>query len=669
MRTTLARRAYSGTLGLLSAAIAALAYLLAQPGGHARTPEPVAPDNTLDVVQPVGVEPPSPDFAWFLRPRLGSELLPRETLPDTIAVAPPPREQRLPPLEGSAIGAVVLANGGRLPATGAELRRALDRLGDFVQLPVAFSAVALDSGLVRPRVVMTPHPKALADAPPDGLNLVGRLFLAANTATDERSETPYVTSVEFISWNSRRARFDFGVIEGMGGRPELKLLDGARCFSCHKTRAPILGVAPWSNTAHDPTVQKALRERFGVEIPGGKSDGSKVEGKRPEDIDGLSLFTPRASEVDTAVRLAGGMLRDREVFRALSRSWTGRLMFARLLLALARPGPLAEADAQLEAVAARTDLNQFASAAAAIYQSAPSTRLVDFDPSNSFNGPFIGPPGPTPNPFAWQGVSGPWRGGNVNLVASYESERAKGNHGMSSDQFPSNPKAFVRPTAPKTFTGVAGASVLARTIGLTDPDRRFLVEALARASATTARRPAGPVLPGTLAAKVFAGPSFADVRAGGELPDRDDFKDRFVAGLTEVLERYGSSRELPTPRETYTSGPRRGPAESAEVELVPTTACLRCHDVRTPGRKSEFNPIPQLAFDPFDRAGREAWVKSADSRTREAVLGRMLRRVGTDRDMPPTDAAEYTLFRANDPAAFDAVSAFLEAELRKAKSP
>lgn len=662
MRTTLARRAYSGAIGVLSAGIAVVVYLLAQPGGHVRTPEPITPDSVPRDTPPNGVEQPPADFARYLRPRLGSELLPRETFLDTIAVAPPPREKRLPSLEGSAISAVIRANGGRLPATGAELRQALDRLGDFVQLPVSFSAVALDSGLVRPRVVMTPHPKAFADAPPDRLNLVGRLFLAANTATDGRSWTPHVTSVEFISWNSRRTRFDFGVIDGMGGTPELKLLDGARCFSCHKTRGPILGVAPWTNTAHDPTVQKALRVRFGVEIPGGKPDGSNVEGKRPEDIDGLSLFTPRAAEVDTAVRLAGGMLRDREVFRALNRSWAGRLMFARTLLALTRPGTLAEADAQLEAVAAQTDLNQFASAAATIYKSAPSTRLVDFDPSNSFNGP----PGPNPNPFAWQGVSGPWRGGSVNLVASYDSERAQGNHGMSSDQLPSNPKAFERPPAPKTFTGVAGASVLARTIGLTDPDRRFLVDALARASATTARRPEGQVLPGTLAAKVFAGPSFADVRAGGELPDRDDFKDRFVAGLTEVLARYGPSREFPAPRESYTSGPRRGPAEAAEVERVPTTACLRCHDVRTPGRASEFNPIPQLAFDPLDKAGREAWVRSADAKTREVVLGRMLRRVGTDRDMPPTDAAEYTLFRANDPAAFDAVTAFLEAELRKA---
>src|SRR5262245_44830509 len=121
MRTTLARRAYSGTLGLVSAAIAALAYLLAQPGGHVRTPEPVAPYRTPRVARPVRVEPPSPDVARYLRLRPGPELPPREALPDTTAVAPSLREKGLPPLEGSAIGEVIRANGGRVPGTGAEL--------------------------------------------------------------------------------------------------------------------------------------------------------------------------------------------------------------------------------------------------------------------------------------------------------------------------------------------------------------------------------------------------------------------------------------------------------------------------------------------------------------------------------------------------------------------
>jgi hypothetical protein len=50
-----------------------------------------------------------------------------------------------------------------------------------------------------------------------------------------------------------------------------------------------------------------------------------------------------------------------------------------------------------------------------------------------------------------------------------------------------------------------------------------------------------------------------------------------------------------------------------------------------------------------------------------AVLGRMLKRLATDADMPPADSAEYELFRAKDLASFDAVRDFLESELRRAR--
>jgi hypothetical protein len=104
-----------------------------------------------------------------------------------------------------------------------------------------------------------------------------------------------------------------------------------------------------------------------------------------------------------------------------------------------------------------------------------------------------------------------------------------------------------------------------------------------------------------------------------------------------------------------------------EVELVPTTACLRCHEVRPTG-KPGLDPLPPLAFDPFGRAAREAWVAGpADRKRKAAVLGRMLKRVGVDKDMPPEDAAEHELFRQKDPAAFDEVRRFLEAELQKVR--
>src|SRR5205814_6934777 len=93
--------------------------------------------------------------------------------------------------------AVIAANGGRVPATGRELYDALERLGDFAHLSVPFSAVALDSGLSHPRVVIarrpppSPDPRArptdrpdpLPGTPADRPDLEGRLFLAANTTT------------------------------------------------------------------------------------------------------------------------------------------------------------------------------------------------------------------------------------------------------------------------------------------------------------------------------------------------------------------------------------------------------------------------------------------------------------------------------------------------------
>jgi len=80
-----------------------------------------------------------------------------------------------------------------------------------------------------------------------------------------------------------------------------------------------------------------------------------------------------------------------------------------------------------------------------------------------------------------------------------------------------------------------------------------------------------------------------------------------------------------------------------------------------------FSPIPQLAFDPFDKTTREAWAKTTDRKTKAEVLNRLTKRLATDKDMPPEDASEYELFRGKDPAAFDAVKDWLEAELKKVK--
>ncbi len=143
-----------------------------------------------------------------------------------------------------------------------------------------------------------------------------------------------------------------------------------------------------------------------------------------------------------------------------------------------------------------------------------------------------------------------------------------------------------------------------------------------------------------------------------------------MAALSELVEDLEHSIVILADRASYVSGPKRRPTDRQELdaELIPTTACLRCHDVARPGKRPAFSPIPLLSFDPFDAASRQTWLENADPRQKAVVLERMLRRVGIDRDMPPEDSTEYELFRARDPAAFESMRKFLQEESKKAKA-
>lgn len=74
-----------------------------------------------------------------------------------------------------------------------------------------------------------------------------------------------------------------------------------------------------------------------------------------------------------------------------------------------------------------------------------------------------------------------------------------------------------------------------------------------------------------MAKQVFNGPAFADVLTNGDLPDRDDFKDRFVTGLLDVIK----ASDFWEKRGTYASLPKFVPGQvEQEIEVIPTTACL-----------------------------------------------------------------------------------------------
>ena len=163
--------------------------------------------------------------------------------------------------------------------------------------------------------------------------LQGRLFLAANT--EIRDGKMKVRTVEFISWNTHKRAFDFGVIEGMHtDSPELKMLDGTRCFSCHKGRGPILGISPWSNTLHDSIVHDTSTVAMynAMKLTADRNSRSGIH------TDGMSFGFPRALDMDIAIRLGGELMRDRAIFKRLAETPDTRKALVLLFDAISHAG-------------------------------------------------------------------------------------------------------------------------------------------------------------------------------------------------------------------------------------------------------------------------------------------------------------------------------------------
>ncbi|HEY1187978.1 MAG TPA: hypothetical protein VGE74_09990 [Gemmata sp.] len=597
-----------------------------------------------------------------------------------------------PVLSGSCVTALLEANDGKPPATGAELWQVLGKLGTFAQLPVVFSAVRLDSGISNPRVVIAPVASAPGGAEPTAVNLNGRLFLAANMEKAPAGGDPKVTSVEFISWNELRRRFDFGVIEDIGtDAPKLRLVDGGRCFSCHKNRGPILGAGPWTNSTAHTGLRTLVANKYKLVdvVPPG------AVGVRDR-IDGMALVAPEGAAVDEAVRLGGTLKLNRERFRLMNRSPGGRQAFVALLGAIAQPGPLAPNDRATRTAVDRWGADpsylRYTREWLALAKATNHGVLADFAPFpiplyESWDPNTIKPLPPPPavrtrssldryqrsvlniqlnNELAAKNIAT-----KLQQLADIDAARANGRLAVPSASQPSNIKAFVQltPKATQKPSGLVNPVLLANTMGLTEGDRAFVAGALAGA-AKRLNRP--QVTPAVLAKAVFEEPQFADVLAGDPLPDRDDFKDRFVAGLDALLTtKYRLADGFAPERATYGRVPKRDPKalEELEAAVVPTSACLRCHDVRAGAKPRLFETIPALPFDPFDTKGRADWVRTADPKRKQEVLARLQARVHTDADMPPNDAPEYETFRVKGAAAFDDLKRFIEAELVAPKKP
>jgi hypothetical protein len=608
----------------------------------------------------------------------------------------PARPKVDPALSGSTITALLDANGGKPPATGKELWQVLTKLDQFAQLPVVFSAVRLDSGVANPRVVITPLVSGLSQADVTAPNFNGRLYLAANLHKDPTGGDPHVASVEFISWNALRRKFDFGVIEDVGtDSPQLRVVDGGKCFACHKNKGPILGTAPWTNTTHHSGFRTLVSAKFNLSAA--QPGGAGAAGMRDR-IDGMALAAPQAQVVDDVVRL-GAMLRlQRETFRLMNRYDGGRKAVVAMLVAATHPGQLNPNDRQAKLVTDQWGSNddsyiRFAKEWVPLARSTSTGILIDFAPIPKPLYEWAGQrsqPLPTPPPGGFasiraaqnyerrletalraQQLQAAQKLSKLRELATLDAARATGQHGMPSAAQPSNPKAFVQPPTKVTQrpSGMVNPLMLANTIGLTEGDRKFMADALAGAVKRVGKQKATAA---GLAKEVFEGAEFADVLRGGPLPDRDDFKDRFVAGLDGLLTtKYKLATGFAPDRETYASGPRRDPKILDEIEaaVAPTTACLRCHDVRDGAKPRLFEPIPALAFDPLDKQAGQRWARDANPKRKQEVLARLLERLVADADMPPHDSPEHELFRVKQAAAFDDLKQFLEAEVEAPTPP
>ena len=415
---------------------------------------------------------------------------------------------------------------------------------------------------------------------------------------------------------------------GGEGEPELRVLDGGKCFSCHKNRGPILGAAPWSNSAHDDILRLSAAGGLrlsGTSLPtsGPFALGPPARRTHQDRIDGMALATPEAAAVDFGVRLGANLRLNRDIFRLMTRTPDGQRALVILLAAVVGPGPLDSNDKSvkqaLDAAFERSFL-QFAADWVELQKEARPNMLIDIDPASLLEASGVRPYSPAPIrptqvpvvrvPGLVGGSGSRWAAPRSPAAQAAAAARAAAactegdrrplrNPGRTEPlrvcpvgrlSWPHQQGAAKQPAGVLQAAGQGCPAAVehgghrdAREHDRVDGgDRKFLATTLADA----AKRVNTPkATAATLARSVFEGPEFAELLAGGPLPDRDEFKDRFVAGLEGVMK---TSHGLPlfVTRKEYASGPKYDPkaVEEKEVAVVPTTACLRCHDIRGPGK-------------------------------------------------------------------------------------
>jgi hypothetical protein len=232
------------------------------------------------------------------------------------------------------------------------------------------------------------------------------------------------------------------------------LVDGVKCFSCHKTKGPILGGA----RGHDDPQLAAADS--GLRLLGGEAakpePGPGLGGRFPPGFDlgpdrgrfgDIDVLSAQAFKVDEHVRLGAERLRNREAFRLSARYPGGSKLLASMLgglvtpVAGGRPGevrpplgglgiptavPLAKVDQDMKGkIDAALRSSGYGTRWLEHQKASPSSILLDFSPAG---------PKPPRSTVEW--------GGTPAAVRKYDESRATVPVVLPSNSQPSSPKAF-----------------------------------------------------------------------------------------------------------------------------------------------------------------------------------------------------------------------------------
>jgi hypothetical protein len=166
-----------------------------------------------------------------------------------------------------------------IPSTIPEWIELLDGGTDSISgVLIPFSMAPQFTSLESPRIVLTA---------PDGSPERGRLFIGVPGED---------TDVEFISWNTERLAFDFGMIETREGERRVSFANEPTCFACHRTRSPIFPEASWDNTVLNRSALAAfIGHQAELDRPGFKELDRKLLAMLDRD-EQARLQTPPALE-------------------------------------------------------------------------------------------------------------------------------------------------------------------------------------------------------------------------------------------------------------------------------------------------------------------------------------------------------------------------------------